>query len=76
MFLSHTRLSHKNIIRMIGYFHDKISIYVVLEEAMKGDLFKNFMNKKHNKCLKEDVAVRYIYQVVSKSQFGRDFFQY
>lgn len=38
------RLRHPNIIRLYGYFYDKTKIYIVLEYAKDGDLYK-FLKK-------------------------------
>ncbi|XP_015591306.1 aurora kinase C [Cephus cinctus] len=35
-----THLRHPNILRMYGYFHDDRRIYLILEYAPKGELFK------------------------------------
>jgi serine/threonine protein kinase len=35
-----TRLRHPNILRLFGYFHDKERIFLILEFAGKGEIFK------------------------------------
>jgi len=35
-----TRLRHPNILRLFGYFYDKDRIYLILEFAAKGEMFK------------------------------------
>eukprot|EP01123_Difflugia_compressa_P012637 TRINITY_DN5496_c0_g1_i1.p1 TRINITY_DN5496_c0_g1~~TRINITY_DN5496_c0_g1_i1.p1 ORF type:complete len:227 (-),score=20.49 TRINITY_DN5496_c0_g1_i1:136-816(-) len=35
-----TRLRHPNILRLYGYFYDKDRIYLILEFAAKGEMFK------------------------------------
>ena len=34
-----SRLSHKNILKMYGYFWDEINLYYILEYASDGELF-------------------------------------
>ena len=36
-----TRLRHPNILRMFGYFHDDKFVYIVLEIAKQGEMFKD-----------------------------------
>jgi serine/threonine protein kinase len=38
--------SHPNILRMYGYFHDSKRIFLMLEFAAKGELYKQLMKKK------------------------------
>lgn len=37
-------LNHKNILRMYGYFYDNERIYMVLEYAPRGELYKLLQN--------------------------------
>lgn len=39
-------ISHPHILRLYGYFHDKINIYAVLEYAEKGELYQKLANEK------------------------------
>lgn len=36
---------HPNILRMFGYFYDNDRIYLILEYAAKGELYKELMNE-------------------------------
>ena len=36
----HSRLRHENVVRMEGYFYDAQAVYLVLEYAHKGELYK------------------------------------
>lgn len=40
------RLRHPNIIRLYGYFHDAAKIYIVLEYAREGDIYKHLRRLK------------------------------
>jgi serine/threonine protein kinase len=40
---------HKNIIRLFGYFHDETRVYLILEYAVRGELFKELQ-----KCTRFD----------------------
>lgn len=33
-------LNHPNIVKMYGYFEDQMNIYIILEVALGGQLFK------------------------------------
>lgn len=35
-----SHLQHKNILRLFGYFHDETRVYLILEFAAKGELYK------------------------------------
>ena len=35
-----SHLQHKNILRLFGYFHDEHRVYLILEYAAKGELYK------------------------------------
>lgn len=43
---------HPNILRMYGYFYDDKRIYLILEYAPKGELYKE-LNKQPNKRFDE-----------------------
>ena len=58
-------LKHENILQMMGYFHDDTSVFLVLEEASYGELFKNVIAKTKAKRLAENIAANYVYLVVS-----------
>uniref|UniRef100_A0A6U3QRC8 Protein kinase domain-containing protein n=1 Tax=Ditylum brightwellii TaxID=49249 RepID=A0A6U3QRC8_9STRA len=58
-----SRLNHDNILRLHGYFHDKSSIYLVLEPSESGDLYKNCMSSSSNNSLSLQVSSSYIKQV-------------
>lgn len=51
---------HPNILRLYGYFYDPKRVYLILEYAAKGELYKHLQKQVR---FKEDVAARYIYQM-------------
>ncbi|KAI0982618.1 hypothetical protein GJ496_006882 [Pomphorhynchus laevis] len=55
-----SRLRHPNILQMLGWFHDKNRIYLILEYAAQGELFKILRNKRR---FDENTTSKYIYQV-------------
>uniref|UniRef100_A0A1B6BZW6 Aurora kinase n=1 Tax=Clastoptera arizonana TaxID=38151 RepID=A0A1B6BZW6_9HEMI len=55
-------LSHPNILKMLTYFADDRSIYLVLEFAGGGELFKHLQDQPHHRFT-ENKAARYTYQV-------------
>ncbi|XP_069113488.1 aurora kinase C-like [Argopecten irradians] len=57
-----SHLRHPNILRMFGYFHDKTRVYLILEYAPKGELYKELTK---NSRFDEQRAVVYIHQLTS-----------
>ncbi|KAK6186503.1 hypothetical protein SNE40_008532 [Patella caerulea] len=55
-----SHLRHPNILRLFGYFHDKTRVYLILEYAPKGELYKELQ-----RCTKfeEDRSATYIRQL-------------
>ena len=53
-------LRHPNVLRLYGYFHDEKRIFLMLEFAGKGELYKQL--SKHG-CFTEKRSSRYIYQM-------------
>ena len=37
---------HPNILRLYGYFHDTTRVYLILEYAPKGELYKELQKRK------------------------------
>uniref|UniRef100_A0A914ZAX6 Aurora kinase n=1 Tax=Panagrolaimus superbus TaxID=310955 RepID=A0A914ZAX6_9BILA len=50
-------LSHPNILRMYNYFADERKIYLILEFALEGELFKKLQDEKR---FSEHKAARYV----------------
>ncbi|XP_060081509.1 aurora kinase A-like [Ylistrum balloti] len=61
-----SHLRHPNILRLFGYFHDKSRVYLILEYAPKGELYKELMKDKR---FDEKRTVNYINQLASALQY-------
>ena len=57
-----SHLRHKNILRMYGFFYDETRIYIILEYAAGGELFKLLQKKKR---FDEKTAAKLIVQIAS-----------
>ncbi|XP_041982987.1 aurora kinase B-like [Aricia agestis] len=57
-----SHLKHPNILRLLTWFHDERRIYLVLEFAAGGELYKHLTNAPCGR-FPERTAARYIYQV-------------
>jgi aurora kinase B len=57
-----THLKHPNILRLKTYFDDNKRIYLVLDYAAEGELYRHLQNS-HNGRFSESRAAKYIYQV-------------
>jgi len=55
-------LRHKNILKLHGYFFDKRRIFIILEYAKGGELYKHLKAKKR---FDEDTAAKYIMSLAS-----------
>jgi aurora kinase len=55
-----SQMRHKNILRLFGYFHDEKRIYLILEFAPQGELYKKLQEKGR---FSEATAARYIYEM-------------
>lgn len=54
---------HPNILRLLTWFHDARRIYLVVEFAAGGELYKHLTNSPNGR-FPENKAARYIYQVL------------
>lgn len=55
-----SHLKHENILRLYGYFYDEENVYLILEYAAKGELFKLLQKKKR---FTEQEGAKYIAQM-------------
>lgn len=55
-------LRHPNILRLYGYFYDETRIYLILEFAAKGELYKILQEEKH---FSEEKTAKYIKALAS-----------
>lgn len=60
----HSRLKHPNIVQLLGYFDDPKRVYLVLEYAAGGELYRH-MKKQRNGRFSEAQAAIYIAQLAS-----------
>lgn len=61
----HKQLKHKNIIRLYDYFKMGDKVYLLMELASEGSLYKHIKTKNFD----EEKAVRYFYQVVEGIEY-------
>lgn len=59
----HSYLKHENIIKLYGVFHDEEKIYMIMEYACDGELYKELKSSPGRK-FSEDKASNYIKQVL------------
>lgn len=45
----HSYVNHSNIIQLYGFFHDDQNIYLIMEYAPDGDLYKELKNQPENR---------------------------
>lgn len=57
-----SHLRHPNILRLYGYFHDTARIYLILEYAPRGALYKELQSQP-NKRIDEKQTAQYIYSL-------------
>lgn len=57
-----SHLRHPNILQLLTYFHDDKRIYLVLEYAAKGELYKE-LKRQPKERFSEHLSAKYIYQV-------------
>ncbi|TMW63105.1 hypothetical protein Poli38472_002046 [Pythium oligandrum] len=61
-----SRLQHPNILRLFGYFYDEACVYLILEYAPQGELFKVLSKQRH---FSETMTAHYIAQVVDALEY-------
>ncbi len=52
----HSHLDHPNILKLYGYFWDAKNIYLILEYATDGELYKLMKTKKNKRFREKDVS--------------------
>ncbi|XP_034179986.1 aurora kinase C [Osmia lignaria lignaria] len=63
-----THLRHPNILKMYGYFHDDKRVYLILEYAPNGELFKE-LNAQPNKRFDEIRTATYVSQLADALKY-------
>jgi serine/threonine protein kinase len=65
-----SHLKHKNILKLYGFFYDKSRVYLILEFAMKGELYK--ILQKSNRFSEEQAStVKFFYKTIVYKRFGQ-----
>ena len=64
-----SHLRHDNILRLFGYFYDEARVYLILEYAAEGELYKKL--QKSGKFTEEQTA-KYIYHLSSALAYCHD----
>jgi len=59
-----SRLNHPHILRMLGWFHNEKSVFLILEHAPNGEVFRE-LQQSQTRGLGEALARRYIAQLLS-----------
>jgi len=57
-----SHLRHNNILRLFGYFYDESRVYLILEFAPKGELYKTLQQQDHGR-FDEALSAKYISQM-------------
>jgi len=57
-----SHLRHPNILRLFGYFYDETRVYLILEYAPKGEMYK-YLQKQKNGHFDEPTTSKYIRQM-------------
>merc|ERR1712109_153343 len=63
-----SHLRHPHILRLFGYFWDKDKIYLILEFAAKGELYK-LLKSQPGGCFDERRTVKYVSELASALQY-------
>jgi len=57
-----SHLRHPNILRLFGYFYDESRVYLILEYAPRGELYKSLQKQEHGRFAESQAAL-YISQM-------------
>ena len=63
-----THLRHPHILQMLTYFHDHKRIYLVLEFAARGELYKE-LKRQPNERFNEHLSAKYTHQVADALEY-------
>lgn len=61
-----SHMKHENILRLYGYFYDDLHVYIILEYAAKGEMFKLLQKKKR---FTEQEGAKYISEMVQALKY-------
>ena len=59
-----THLQHPNVLKMYGYFYDEVKIYLILEYAPGGEMYKDLV-KQPKRRYEEARAADYVRQLTT-----------
>ena len=59
-----SHLRHPNILRLFGYFYDECRVYLILEFAPKGELYKSLKQQPEGR-FEESISAKYINQMAN-----------
>jgi len=59
-----SHLRHPHILRMFGYFYDETRVYLILEYAPRGEMYK-MLNKQPKGRFDESTTGKYVYQMAN-----------
>jgi len=63
-----SHLRHPNVLRMFGYFYDETRVYLILEYAPRGEMYK-IMQRAPNGCFDEVKSAQYVRQLADALQY-------
>jgi len=63
-----SHLRHVNVLRMFGYFYDETRVYLILEFAPRGEMYK-ILQKQPNGCFNEVKSAKYVRQLADALKY-------
>ena len=63
-----SHLRHNNILRLFGYFYDETRVYLILEYAPRGEMYKILQKQPHGR-FEERQTAKYIYQLADALKY-------
>ncbi|XP_060532606.1 aurora kinase B-like [Cylas formicarius] len=63
-----SHLKHPNILQLLAWFHDSHRIYIILEFAGKGELYRHLKSSPGGR-FSESISAKYIYQVADALEY-------
>lgn len=63
-----SHLRHVNVLRMFGYFYDETRVYLILEYAPRGEMYKILQKQPHG-CFNEVKSAKYVRQLADALKY-------
>lgn len=63
-----SHLRHVNVLRMFGYFYDETRVYLILEFAPRGEMYK-ILQKQQGGCFNEVKSAKYVRQLADALKY-------